>query len=94
MFKLLGLERKNLGSNKLPSLSVGSLKEQVSSALTSENLFPSSDVSCWCVWSVAFAIICVLDGSTITAVLPTWNMQITIVEVSEKYLINRKHTAR
>ena len=70
MFKLLRLGRKDPGSDKLLSLSVASFKEQVTSAFTSENVFPSTGISCLCVWSVAFAIICMLDGSTIIAALP------------------------
>uniref|UniRef100_A0A0A9G969 Uncharacterized protein n=1 Tax=Arundo donax TaxID=35708 RepID=A0A0A9G969_ARUDO len=73
MFNLLHLEGKDLGSNKLPTFSVDSFKEQVSSPFTSENLFTSSDVSCWCVWSVAVAIICILDGSTMMAALPAFD---------------------
>jgi hypothetical protein len=70
MFKLLSLGRKDPGSDRLLSSSVDVFQGQVTSAFASENVFPSSAVSCLCVWSVAFATICMLDGSTMIAALP------------------------
>jgi hypothetical protein len=66
MFKLSRLERKAPGSDKLLPLLIHSFKEQVTSTFSSENVFPSG-VSCLCVWSMAFATICMLDGSTTIA---------------------------
>jgi hypothetical protein len=76
------LQNRELDSNKALALSSNaSGNEQDLSASTLAHLL--REVSCSCIWSVAFEIICMFDGSTTMAALPTWQKLIH-AEVNQK----------
>jgi hypothetical protein len=78
------LQNRELDSNKALALSSNaSGNEQDLSASTLAHLLSFREVSCSCIWSVAFEIICMFDGSTTMAALPTWQKLIH-AEVNQK----------